>query len=107
MRALRLLGLAVLMAGATWLGGWWTLPLCAAGFALFARGTPHVTLDAGLAAMLAWGGLLAIQATQPAFGRLAAAVRGAVPVPTVALLAITLVFAGVLGASAAAVVRER
>jgi hypothetical protein len=107
MRALALLSLALVMTAATWIGGWWTIPVCAAAFALLRRGAAGVPLDAAVAAMLAWSALLAYQASHPAFGRLMASVRGAIPLPTLGLMLVAIVFAGVLAASAAAAVRER
>lgn len=107
MSAVRLLLLACVIAAATWVVGWWSVPLCAAGFAVLQRGTEHVVRDATIAAMLAWTGLLAYQVMHPAFGRLAASAGAAIPLPTPVLLLVAVLFAGVLAGSAARLLEER
>jgi uncharacterized membrane protein len=106
-RITALLALAVVITAATWLGGWWTVPVCAAFFAMLRRGATGVPVDAAMAAMLSWGALLLYQASHPAFGPLTAAVRGAIPLPAALLMLVTVVFAGLLAAAAAAAVGDR
>ena len=101
MTVVRVLALACVIAAATWIAGWWSVPLCGAAFALLRRGTEHVVRDATLAAMLAWAGLLAYQVAHPAFGRLAASAGAAIPLPTPLLLLLAVLFAGALAGSAA------
>ena len=48
--------LTVLIGVATWFGGWWAAPIVAAAWQLIRRAEPSWL--AGLAATLAWGGLL-------------------------------------------------
>lgn len=107
MSVLRLLLLALVIAGGTWLVGWWAVPICGAAYAIVRRGAPGIVREAAGAAMLAWCALLAIDVAHPAFGRLAAAVGGALPVPTWLLLLVAIVFAGLLAGSSAALLRDR
>lgn len=107
MSGLRIVALACVVAAATWIVGWWSVPLCGAGFAVLQRGTDHVVRDASLAAMLAWTGLLAYQVMHPAFGRLAASAGAAIPLPTPLLLLVAVLFAGALAGSAARLLEER
>lgn len=76
---------------------WWALPVLAAlAGAWLRRGT-----DAALAAVIAWGGLLLIDAAGGRFGALAASLGGVMGLPPSALIGVTLGFAAMLGWSAA------
>lgn len=92
------------LAGATWFGGWWTVPLMGAVHAFTARGATRPGLEAAIGASLAWGALMAWQLSHPAFPRLNAALDGVFPVPPVALAAITVLLGGVLAGSSARLV---
>lgn len=107
MSLVRIVALACVIAATTWVIGWWSVPLCGAGFAVLRRGTEHVVREATLAAMLAWTGLLAYQVVHPAFGRLAASAGAAIPLPTPVLLVVAVLFAGALAGSAARLLEER
>jgi len=107
MTIVRIVALAGVVAATTWVIGWWSVPLCGAGFAVLQRGTDHVVRDATLAAMLAWTALLVYQVAHPAFGRLAASAGAAIPLPTPVLLVVAVLFAGVLAGSAARLLEER
>jgi hypothetical protein len=106
MNLVRLLALSCVIAAATWVVGWWSVPLCGAAYAMLRRGADHVVRDAAVAAMLAWAALLAYQLAHPAFGRLAASAGAAIPVPAPVLMLVAVLFAGVLAGSAARLLRD-
>ena len=95
-RIMWLLGIAVVMAAGTALGGWWAVPLLGALAGLRRR-----PLEVGLAAVLAWGGLLLWQASRGPVGVLAERVGGILSMPGPGLFVITAVFAGLVAWSAA------
>lgn len=97
-RAVSIGVVAAAMAGATILAGWWTVPVLGALWGL--RRSPAV---AGLGALVAWGGLLVWQATRGPVGLLAGQVADILSLPAPALPLVTVLFAGLLGWSAAAV----
>jgi len=107
MTLLRQAALACVIAAATWIVGWWSVPVCGAAYALLRRGAKHVARDAAVAAMLAWAALLAYQITHPAFGRLAASAGAAIPLPAPLLMLVAVLFAGALAGSAARLLEER
>jgi hypothetical protein len=93
---------AILVA-ATWLVGWWGVPLVAAivGAVLCTRrGIAGVT---ALAAVIAWSVLILVDGASGRFGALARAVAGTLTLPASVLLAVTLLFSALLAWSAAAV----
>lgn len=92
------------LAGATWFGGWWTVPLMGAVHAFTARGATRPGLEAAGGAALAWGALMAWQLSHPAFPRLSAALDGVFPVPPVALAVITVLLGAVMAGSSARLV---
>ncbi len=94
---LELLLLAVFMAAGTWLGGWWAVPLLAAGWQWLRPGSAW---SIGVAALLAWGGLLLLLPPAP-FGRLLERLGGLLSLPGPVLLVLPLAYALLLGWSAA------
>jgi hypothetical protein len=89
------------VAGCTaWLG-WWTLPVLAAAWGFW-----YPPLQAGIACAVAWGGLLAWQASRAPVMVLAERLSGIFALPPFAVLLLTPAFAALLGWSAAAVVRS-
>lgn len=62
MLAIRLLITAICIALGTVMFGWWTVPIVAFLYGVWARGTKAPGTSAALAAALAWGGYLAITA---------------------------------------------
>lgn len=113
MRAVNVVVLAVVMAFATVLLGWWGVPLAAALIAAVSHGRPGVITragrscagGAGLAAALAWGGLLAMAAFGGArFGAVAASLAGVFAAPAALVGVVTLALPALLAWSAAAVV---
>lgn len=89
--------LAMLIAAGTWLGGWWAVPLLAAGWQWLRPGS---SWSLGVAALLAWGGLLMLLPPAP-FGRLLERLGGLVSLPGPVLLILPLGYALLLGWSAA------
>ncbi len=90
--------LALVLAAGTWMGGWWAVPMGAAVWGLF-RG-PHRAWMAGLAAGLAWGGLLLTLPIGPLY-RVAGRLGAVFSLPGPALLGLALLYAVLLGWSAA------
>jgi len=101
--ALGFLALAAAFALASWLG-WWAVPAVAALWGLLRPGTWRPMLSAALAASLGWGFWLVLDATQGhgGLGRLGTRVGHVMHAPFPALLLGTLLFAGLLAWSAAA-----
>lgn len=98
-------GAAALLTGAgTWALGWWSVPAAAALAAVLWRRTPRVTSAATLGAVLAWGALLARDATGPTIRLVALQLAGIAAVPPAGLVLATLVFPALLAWGAAAVV---
>jgi hypothetical protein len=104
---LRILLLAVAMAGGTWVFGWWMVPVLGALYALVQRSGTPVAREAALGAAIGWSALLAMQVAHPAFDRLSTALSGLFPVPVWALLLVAVGFAAILAAAAAALVPQR
>lgn len=103
MAIVRVLAVTFVMAAGTWVIGWWAVPLIGAAYALLRGAASHVAREAAVGAVLAWSVLLLYQASNPAFGRLTAALAGVFPVPAVVLMLVSVLFAGVLAGSAARV----
>lgn len=101
-----LLATALGVALLTWLVGWWGVVIAAlvAGAALWAR--RGVAWLVALASVAAWSALLVVDAFGGRLGRLAASTAGAMALPSFALVIVTLLFAGLLGWSAAVVGSE-
>ena len=98
-----LLATAVGIAALTWLFGWWGLVIAAlvAGMVLHRRGGAAWVV--ALAAVVAWGALLAADTLGGRFPSLATSIAGVLSVPIVALLIVTLLFGALLAWSAAVV----
>ena len=97
---------AAMMAALTWLVGWWGVPLvaCVVGVVHHRQGGGGWRV--ALAAVLAWGALLAGDAVAGSFGAVAHAVGGVVRVPGPLLVLITLAFPALLAWSAATLAAE-
>jgi len=95
--------LALAFALAAWLG-WWALPAVAALWGALRPGVWRPMLSAALAAMAGWGGWLALDALQGhgALKRLGNLLAPVMHAPYPLLLLLTLLFAGLLAWSAAA-----
>lgn len=101
---IEILILAGVFAASTWLWGWWSLILGAAVWSLWRRQPPW---RAGVAAAIAWAGLLAFTIPWAPLGRLAARLGGTLGVPGWAALLLPPMFAFLLGWSGARVVSRQ
>ncbi len=101
--ALRVALLALSFGIGTWILGWWAIPLFAIIAAVLARDVAQQTVAATLAAALAWGALLAWSAVEGSLWSFARLAGGAMGVPGMLLLLITLTFPAALAWSATAV----
>ena len=94
--------LATSFALGSWLAGWWAVPVLAALWAL-ARPVPLAGLFAAMAGSLAWCGLLAAYLLRGfPLDTLAVRLAGAMRLPVLALLGLTLLLPALLAGSAAA-----
>lgn len=103
MTFIRVVALSILFAAGTWFFGWYAVPIAAAIYALVLRKS-YAPGEAALAALLAWGALLARAAVAPSFSTLLARMGGIFPIPGTAVLALTLVIAVLLAWSGARIV---
>jgi hypothetical protein len=105
MQIARFVLLAAAYAVATYAVGWWAVPLVAAVYAAITTAQRGSAILSGFAAMLGWGALLAITASQGPVGTLAAELGGVLQLRPIAVYALTIVFPGLLAAGAAVVGR--
>ena len=82
-----------LLALGTWFGGWWSIPPVAAVWQLLRKSEPAWL--AGLAGVLAWGGLLLLEPPLPLL-RLTGRLSGVLHLPPGGALLVTLGYAGLL-----------
>jgi hypothetical protein len=92
------------MAALSWLLGWWGVLLAASivGYVFFREGGGGWRV--ALAAAVAWGSLLAIDAAAGPFGTVARTLAGVLRLPGLVLVLLTLAFPALLAWSAATVV---
>lgn len=98
---LALLAVAAAVATLTWLLGWWGVVVAAliAGVVLWRR--PGAAWLVALAAMVGWGALIVVDSLGGRLSTLTGSIAGAMRVPVVALLVVTLLFGALLAWSAA------
>ena len=98
-----LLTTTLAIAALTWWFGWWGLVITAliAGVVFSRRGGAAWLV--ALAAVVAWGALVAVNTLGGRFVSLATAIGGVLRVPAAALLVVTLLFGALLAWSAAVV----
>ena len=101
--ALRVALLALSFIIGTWVLGWWAVPLFSAIAGVLARTVRHQALAAALAAAVAWSALLGWSASQGSVWSFSHVAGGAMGMPGLALLLVTLVFPAALAWSATAV----
>ncbi|HVT38284.1 MAG TPA: hypothetical protein VHE78_04545 [Gemmatimonadaceae bacterium] len=104
--ALRLVLLAAAMAVGTAAFGWVAVPVIAAAWGLIARLQRGTALAAGLAGMLAWAALLALDAARGPLEPLAQSLGSLFSVKTIAVYAVTLALPGLLAVTAALLARS-
>jgi hypothetical protein len=102
---LAMLLLAAAFALATVAFGWWAVPVVAALWALIARRQRGGAAIAGIAAMVGWGALLAIDASRGPLGALAQTLGTLFSMKAIGVYAITLALPGLLAVTAAVVAR--
>jgi hypothetical protein len=107
MKTIRLLAVvAALVAGLTWIVGWWGVPLVAAVSGALMWTRRDIAWLVAFAAGISWSALILVDGFSDRFGALASVVGGTLGVPAGALLAVTLLFAGLLAWSAATIGAE-
>lgn len=111
--AVRVLLLAVVVAGATVAVAWWAVPIIGFVFGLVAtrRGRMWAALTPGVAAFLGWGVLLLWTMSRGGADRVASVMGGVLGVPGAAMYLLTPLYGGLLGFGAGllgtAVLRNR
>ena len=101
-----LLIVALVVAGATWFVGWWSVVLVAlvAGYVYRARDGRAWSVALGAAS--GWAALLLFDAFSGPLAHAATTIGGAMRIPAPALLVVTLLFPALLAWSAATVAAE-
>ncbi len=105
MQLSRLVLLATAFAIATFVLGWWAVPIVAAVYAAISAAQRGSAIVSGFAAMLGWGALLAIDAARGPVGTLATELGGVLNIKPIGVYAVTIAFPGLLAISAAVVAR--
>jgi hypothetical protein len=101
MKALRLAMLAVLVAAGTMLVDWWCVPVLGLIYGAVRGGGKGLALEAGAGAALGWAGVLGWSAPPGPLWQLAVRAGGIFGLAGWAFVAVTLLFAALLAASAA------
>ena len=86
--------------------GWWGVVIVAAAWGAIARARRASALESGLAAIIAWGALLLLDAARGPTGTLAALIGGALQVRPLSVYVVTLAFPALLALTAALVARS-
>jgi hypothetical protein len=105
-RTLAVVVFAVCAAASTAAGGWWTIPLLAAAWTRVLRRDDATATICALGAASGWALLLAWDAAHGPVGAVARRVGGVFMLPGWGFVGLTLLFAALLAATAAAVVRK-
>jgi hypothetical protein len=105
-RIVRYVLLAEAFAVATFALGWWTVPVVAALWGLFAR-DPDRARNAAIAAAGGWATLLVLDAVRGPVNVMAEQLGGVMSLPPVLLYVFTLLFPALLAWAAATIVRRR
>ncbi|MGV3708356.1 MAG: hypothetical protein ACO1Q7_05900 [Gemmatimonas sp.] len=100
---IRIVVLSVVIAAGTYFFGWMSVPIAGAVYALGMR-TRSASIEAGIAALLGWGVLIARAAAMPSFNTLLDRLGQIFPVPGIAVACLTLAIATLLAWSAARIV---
>ena len=95
--------LAIAFAGATWIIGWWGVAIVALIAGVVYRRDGGRAWRVALGAAEGWALLLLVDAIGGHFGRMATTVAGAMSLPAVVLVVVTLLFPALIGWSAATV----
>jgi hypothetical protein len=105
MQLARLVLLATAFAVATFVLGWWAVPVVAAIYAAITSAQRGSAVVSGVAAMLGWGALLAVTASRGPVGTLAGELGALLNLGAMGVYAVTIAFPGLLAVSAAVVAR--
>jgi hypothetical protein len=105
MQLSRLVLLATAFAIATYVLGWWAVPVVAAVYAAISVAQRGNAIVSGFAAMLGWVALLAIDAARGPVGTLATELGGVLNLKPIGVYAVTIAFPGLLAISAAVIAR--
>ena len=97
---------SLVVALATWIVGWWGVAVAAVVIGALQWRRKGIAWMTALAAMLAWSALLLTNTIGGRFGALSSALGGVMGAPAGALVVVTLLFAGLLGWSAAVVASQ-
>jgi hypothetical protein len=97
------LAAVVAVCGLTWVVGWWGVVVSSLVVGAMWWRRPAIAWIVALAAITGWGALLLVNAASGRLGALADAVSGVMRIPASVLMIATLLFAGLLGWSAAVV----
>ena len=97
--------LAIAMAAATWIAGWWGVPVVASAYAFVGRPANQPS-RASIGAALAWAGLLAFDASRGALASFTGTLQAFLGRLAPALLLVTILFPVLLAWSAATIVVE-
>ncbi len=102
---LQFVALTVVIALGTWWGGWWMVPLAAAAYGAWRAAQRTVVFTAMVAGASAWGVLLVYDGAAGPVGRLSQLFGNVFRLSSGTLLMVTLAYAALLAASAAALAR--
>jgi hypothetical protein len=97
---------AISLGALTWVAGWWGVALGSLVIGMVYWERRAIARIATLAAVVAWSALLVADALGGRFGALASSISGVLRIPSVGLIATTLVFAALLAWSAAVIGSE-
>ena len=103
MRPTRFVILTAMMAAGTLSAGWWAVPVVATGWALHAQGGRAHHLSVATSAALSWALLLGVMALRGPVERVAEVLGGIIPVGSVGIVAMTLLFPALLAGTASVV----
>lgn len=101
---LRTLMVTIALAAASAIA-WWAVPIAAGAFGALTYRDRAGPLVAGCGGMLAWGGVLAYDATRGPVSTVAATLGGVLQTRPIAVYVLTIAFAGLLSVCAAIVGR--
>lgn len=102
---MQLVGLTLLIAAGTWIGGWWTVPVLAGAYGAWGARQHASVLTAMLAGAGAWGLLLAYDAYVGPVVRLTQLFGTMFRMSGMTLAILTVAYAALLAVSAAAFAR--
>lgn len=101
----QLVGLTLVIAAGTWVGGWWTVPVIAAAYGVWGARQRAAVLTAMLAGAGGWGVLLAYDASVGPVLRLTQLFGTMFRMSGTTLVILTVAYAALLALSAAAFAR--